>query len=252
MMFTKSKPAKTKTGAASTSAKASNAPMIPSRDRLLFVAGELTKAQAVVAELEARVARLNTLVADADVAHAELQAAIAQDGGEALAAFAAGTATDTVMSELVIAEENQRKASVAAKAGLPKASSELDAARSEVVRLGEAKSAEIGAYLMMTADGLARKYQQAFAELCRLHDELTGFALGIDSNVGDVVLAIEPLKVPRFNLPSLKTSAEYDPFLRHKPSAHIVESAEATWRAGRARLELNVNDDLDDLIGGAS
>jgi hypothetical protein len=250
MIFQKEKK---RTGTATTPAKASNAPMIPSRDRLLFVAGELAKAESVVAELEARVARLSTIVADADVAHAELQQAIAADGGQSLGLYASGQAAgDSEIAKLIVADETASRAAVAAKSALPKATSDLEAARAEVVRLGQAKSAEIGEFLMMKADGLARKYHAAFVELCRLHDEITGFALGIDSNVGDVVLAIEPLKVPRFALPSLQTSAEYDPFLRHKPSAHIVESAEATWRAGRARLELNVTDDLDDLIGGAS
>jgi hypothetical protein len=251
MIFQKDKTKKT--GTASTPAKASTAPMIPSRDRLLFVAGELAKAQAVVADLEARVARLDTIIADADLASAELQQAIAADGGESLGLYASGQAGgDSEISKMILAEETASRAAVAAKSALPKATSDLEAARAEVVRLGEAKSVEIGEYLMMKADGLARKYHQAFAELCRLHDEITGFALGIDSAVGEVAMVIEPVKVPRFNLPSLKTSAEYDPFLRHTPSSHIVESAAATWRAGRARLELNVNDDLDDLIGGAS
>jgi hypothetical protein len=249
MIFQKEKTKKT--GAASTPAKASNAPLIPSRDRLLFVAGELAKAESVVSDLAARVERLEGIISDAASANETLQAAIAQDGGVALSEFAAGTAKDDAMARLVIEEENKRKAAVAAKSALPKASADLEAARAEVLRLGEAKSAEIGEFLMMKADGLARKYHAAFVELCRLHDELTGFALGIDSAVGDVVMVFEALKVPRFNLPSLKTSAEYDPFLRHKPATHIVESAAATWRAGRARLELNVNDDLDDLVGGA-
>jgi hypothetical protein len=76
------------------------------------------------------------------------------------------------------------------------------------------------------------------------------YANTTQSNVGDIQLIIDPVKVPRFALPSLG-NADADPFLRHRVSDITVADSEKTWNTVRSRLESDPNADLSDLIGQA-
>jgi hypothetical protein len=66
-------------------------------------------------------------------------------------------------------------------------------------------------------------------------------------NLGDIQLIIDPLKTPRFALPSLGNQ-DADPFLRHRPNDIVVSDAAKTWSTVRDRLEADAAADLGDLI----
>ena len=74
-----------------------------------------------------------------------------------------------------------------------------------------------------------------------------GFANGTSTYVGEIALIIEQLKVPRFALPSLGT-IDSDPFIRHRNNELTIAESTATWQAVKARLELDVDADLSNLI----
>jgi hypothetical protein len=102
--------------------------------------------------------------------------------------------------------------------------------------------------LTSLADETARKYRAAFDEVCRLHDELTGFANGTSVYMGDVAMIVEELKVPRFKLPSLACLDDYDPFLRRRGNSFTVNESTKTWTAVKDRLQADVDADLSDLV----
>jgi hypothetical protein len=218
---------------------------VAGRERLHFFNEELAKANAAVADLERRVATLENIGIDAVAAERELQLYIASDAGtEALLAHAEG-------KSLIAAAKSTAEAATPAKAALPLAQDALASARAEVVRLGEEKQAEIGRYMTLLADETARKYKEAFELVCQLHDQLTGFANGTSVYMGEVMMIVEELKVPRFNLPSLACTNEHDPFLRRRGSSFTVGEFTKVWTAVKERLEADVDADLGDLIGRA-
>ncbi len=225
---------------------------VTGRERLHFFDAELAKANAAVEDLGKRVATLENIGVEAVAADKALQTFIAQDGGtDALLAHSSGTSKpDDEVSKLIMAAKSTAEASLPAKTALPLQLEKLAAAKSEVARLGEEKNAEIGRYLTTLADSTARKYKAAFEECCRLHDELMGFADGASLYMGEIALIIEELRTPRFNLPSLACLNEHDPFLRHRANSHTVAASSKTWGAVKARLQLDVDADLSDLIGG--
>ena len=100
---------------------------------------------------------------------------------------------------------------------------------------------------MQLADSLAHAYLKSFEETGRLYDQLLGFANGASTYIGEIVLIIDPLKAPRFALPSLG-NVDADPFIRHRSSELTVNESTETWRAVKSRLELDVDADLSDLI----
>jgi hypothetical protein len=219
-----------------------------SRERLRHFDGEVSKAKSAVADLERRIERLESIIIDADAAHRALQLAIVNDGGVALASYSTGAASaDSEIARLVMAAETSARAATAAKAALPHAQASLENARGQLVSLGEERNAELNRVIAMLADGEARAYQKAFDEMCRLHDQLVGYASVAQANLGDVQLIIDPVKVPRFALPSLG-NADADPFLRHRTNDIVVSDAAKTWSSVRARLVADVDADLSDLI----
>jgi hypothetical protein len=121
------------------------------RERLRFAAAELAKACDCVADLETRLARLTTIISDADAAHAALQEAIAADGGVALEAYGAGNASDHPIAKLVAAKECTAKAASAAKDALPGVQDILAKARAECGRLESAKFDAVIVYLKTRA-----------------------------------------------------------------------------------------------------
>jgi hypothetical protein len=221
------------------------------RERLHFFDGELAKANAAVTDLEKRVATLEQIGIDAATADKALQLFLAQaDGVAALQAHAAGhSKPDDQIAKLIAAQKATSEAANPAKTALPLAQDQLERARAEVIRLAQEKSKEIGRYLILLGDELAREYKKKFAELAILHDQIQGFAAGAAIYDDNVVMIHEPLKTPRFGLPTLTLGqTENDPFLRHTPSSRTVGQSTETWAAVRARLESDVDSDLSDLI----
>jgi hypothetical protein len=209
----------------------------------------LAKANEAVTDLERRVAALENIGIDASAADSALQLFIAQDGGtDALLAHSAGnTMPDDQISILISAAKTTAEAAAPAKAALHLAQNALERARAEVIRLAEEKQAEIGRFMTLLGDETARRYKRAFQECCAIHDELMGFAQGT-SNLGEIALIVDELRVPRFNLPSLACLNDHDPFLRHRANAYAVDGSAKTWRAVKSRLESDVDADLSDLI----
>jgi hypothetical protein len=226
----------------------SDVPPPPGRERLRHFDAELEKAHGYVADFETRVARLSTIMSDAREAEQALQLFIANGGVEALAAHSAGqTTADDEIVKLIAAAKSTSEAAAAAKAAQPMAQTALENARSQVIALGEEKAAELNRVVMQLADSLAHAYLKSFEETGRLYDQLLGFANGASTYIGEIVLIIDPLKAPRFALPSLG-NVDADPFIRHRSSELTVNESTETWRAVKARLELDVDADLSDLI----
>jgi len=223
---------------------------VAGRERLHHCNAEQAKAIAAVEDLERRVATLENIGIDAIAADKELQLFIQQEGGtEALLAHSEGkTSDDDQVSILISVAKKTAEAAGPAKAALPLAQDALERARAEVFRLAEEKHKEIARFMTFLADATARKYKAAFDECCRLHDELTGFANGTSTYVGEVAMIIEELKVPRFNLPSLACLDEHDPFLRRRGNSFAVNQSTQVWSTVKQRLEADADSDLSDLI----
>ena len=166
-------------------------------------------AEQVIEEIAAHVARLEKIIADAAVADQELQAAIAQDGGQALAAFSAGEAApNSNIGTLLANAENTSRAAVAAKGALPRVQAQLEAARAQLPALEEQRRAAELDFLKLIANAKARRYKQLFAEICTIHDELVGVSNALPPLTPDapeIRMTAEPLRVPSFNLPATAT-----------------------------------------------
>lgn len=227
-------------------------PVLDGRDRLRFFAAEHAKACGAVAELEARVGRLTTIIRDADAARAALQQAIADDGGISLAGYAAGSAPDGAIAKLIAADEAASKAAAAATDALPNVQSVLANARSEVSRLEQKREEAALEYLRMRADDLALQYKRIFGTLCRVHDQLAGVSIALSSSGaygGEIRMSTLPVEVPRFNLPSTADPNEYLPMMTHVGTESTVEESSAIWLEARERLAQDVEANLDDLVG---
>jgi hypothetical protein len=220
------------------------------RERLRHFDQELAKANAAAVEIEERIQRLEKIISDADSAHERLQIAILVDNGASLASYSSGQATDdSEIGRLVITADTTARAKAAAVAALPGAQSSLVNVREQAVRLSEERAVELNRVVANLADVEAVAYAKAFREVCRLHDRLAGFCRsGAESNIGDIQRIIDPVKVPRFALPSLGGSPDSDPFLRHATNDLVVNEAARYWKTVREKLDADSNADIGDLV----
>jgi hypothetical protein len=116
-----------------------------------------------------------------------------------------------------------------------------------LAELNEQRIAEAARVLANMADVHGRAYEKAFNELCRLHDSLVGFAAVAEGNQGDIRLIQDPLRAPRFALPSMG-SMDADPFLRHRENELTIGASARTWTAVRDRLAADAQADISDLL----
>jgi chromosome segregation ATPase len=218
------------------------------RERLQHFDDNIGLAEKAIADLENRIERLESIVVDAVAAAKDLQAAVEADNGKSLADYSAGKVeADSNIAKLVMASDNSGRAATAAKAALPSGQAQLENARAQLVSLTEQRAAELQHVLAILGDTEARAYQKLFDDLGRAHDRLVGYAQVCESNLGDVRLIIDPVKAPRFGLPSMG-NADADPFLRHRESElTIAESARASGNI-RDRLAADAQADLSDLL----
>jgi hypothetical protein len=224
-------------------------PLPAGRERLKHFDAELAKANVAAADIEDRITRLQAIIIEADQHHERLQIAILVDGGRALAEYSAGRLSDdSEIGKLAVLADSSSRAATAAKAALPKAQADLENVQSQLITLTEQRAAEVNCVLANLADVDARAYRDAFHQLCRLHDNLVGYAAVGQSNHGDIRLVIDTVKVPRFATPSLG-NADADPYLRHNaPSELTVDQSARRWQAIKDRLGLDADADLTDLI----
>lgn len=217
------------------------------REKLKHFASEISRAHETIEDLEQRVSRFGGIIVEADAAQLALQNAINNDGGIALAKYSAGQAKpDDDIVKLVALAKTSGEASAAAKTSQPYTEALLENARSQLVSLGEQKNTELNRVIALLADKDAQAYAEAFAETCRLHDKLVGYANVAQANIGDIQLITDTPRRPRFAMPSLGRS-DADPFLRHHPSEPTVNESAKRWSTVRSRLESNVDADLSDL-----
>jgi hypothetical protein len=222
------------------------------RERLAFFAAGIAKAHEAIEDLEQRIARFESIITEAQVAHKALQAVVHEDGGRSLAEFSSGKTPDDKISQLVALVKTSREAALAASDALPHTKEALDNARSQLAQLGQDKAAELNRVVAALADADAQTYWQAFQNLGRLHDQLVGYSYVAGQNLmaGEAVhvqLTNEPLTAPRFIMPSLGSS-DADPELRYSSSHFAVEQAARKWSAVRERLDHDDNCDLNDLL----
>jgi hypothetical protein len=220
-------------------------PIRQGRERLANFCAQIEAAEHVIGELTEHVARLKTVVVEADAASRALQAAIAADGGVELAKYSRGEASpDDAISKLVRHERTSNDASVAAKAGLPHTETLLAAARQQLVALTNERHVEVGRVIANLASSDVAAYEASFQETCRLHDRLVGFARVSQNNAGEIHILEEPPKIARFAVHGDPNAA---PFYNHQTSAHVVEQSAKRWSEIRLRLEANADADLSDL-----
>jgi chromosome segregation ATPase len=167
---------KTTEESASASPPAGGSTVPDGRGRLRTAAAELAKAKECITDLEARLGRLNTIISDADTAHAALQAAIKEDGGVALEAYGAGRASNQPIAKLVETKENTAKAASAARDALPNVQDMLASGRAQEAALVTARFDAVIVYLKMRASDEHKTYMRAFKDLCDSYDALCGIA----------------------------------------------------------------------------
>jgi hypothetical protein len=217
------------------------------RERLQYFSQEISKANEAIESLEENIARLNSITVESEDAQRKLQAAISSDGGLALAAYSAGkTKPDDPISQIIAHAKSSGEAAAAAKMAMPHAEASLQDARSQLVTLTEQKHAELNHVIEMLADRDARDYQSAFNAACMAHDRLCGYAAVMEGNIGSLRLIHDPIKMPRFALPSMGTQ-DADQYIRHSVSDLTVNESARRWSAIKARLESNVDADISDL-----
>lgn len=241
-------------GATSSTAPTATTDSGDGRQRLRHVAGELGKAQQVVADADALLDRLITVIRDADAAEAVLQASVAEDGGVSLAAYSAG-ATDAPIAKLIATKKTTEEAATVAKAALPGVNSKLDAARAEVKRLEQEKFDATIIYLKTRARDKHAAYHNTFSVLSNLYDQLCGVAVAMSATGhSDMMTTGLPVAIqaPGFNM---GTGPAHGPseavVIMHTPGAgeHRVGDAMARWTEARERLLQDPDAALDDLIG---
>jgi hypothetical protein len=221
------------------------------RERLIYSDEQIGLAKQAIAELEQKIERLEEIVSSADVHHRSLQACIEADNGRSLADYSAGDVpADSSIGRLVLLSDNSRRAAIAASAALPSAIAQLVNAKSQLYELGEQRAQEMHRVLIALGDLDAQAYRKAFDQMCRLHDQLVGFASVAQVNLGDVQLAVVPLATPRFAFPSIGGHVDSDPYLRHTPSSLTVSESGRKWTEVRERLSADANADVNDLLVG--
>jgi hypothetical protein len=206
----------------------------PARAALIATDRELKKSHQRVKNASERIERLQRVIAAEGEAQRLLRKAIVDDGGAALEAFAAGTATAAPIAE----HENAVKAAAFARGALPDAQAELAEAEADVSRLELERQKRAAGVLAEHADAIARDYKAKFLELAALHDELAGIASAMILFSGaDITMVREPLQVPRFNLPSLYWGSAYSPYMVRRSDEKAVNLAATKWaRLGRELL----------------
>jgi hypothetical protein len=223
------------------------------RERLRHFSEGISKAHEAIEDLEQRIARFESIITEAQVAHKALQAVVHEDGGRSLSDFSSGkTAPDDKISQLVAVAKASREAALAASDALPYTREALDNARKQLAQLGLDKAAELNRVVAALADEDAQKYWQAFQNLGRLHDQLVGYSYVAGQNLmaGEAVhvrLTTEPLTAPRFIMPSLGSS-DSDPELRYSSNQFAVDQAARKWSAVRERLDADDSCDINDLL----
>lgn len=215
------------------------------RERLQFFVDQIAAAHNVIEELDQHVARLKTIVVEADVTSRALQDAISADGGVELSRYSSGQCKpDDAISKLVSHSQTSGDASSAAKAGIPHAESLLATAKQQLIELTEQKHAEVGRVIASLAGLEVQAYEKSFEATCKIHDRLVGFARVSQNNAGEIHILEEPPKIARF---AVHGDPDASPFYHHRTSAHIAEQSAKRWTEIRARLESNANADLSDL-----
>ncbi len=206
-----------------------------------------------VAELEARLARMNAIVRDADAAQAALQAAVDDDGGEALEAYAAGQASDQPIARLVEHKDTTSKAASAAKDALPGVQDALAKARAELVRLEELKFSEVILFLKRRAKDEHEAYVNTFNALNRSYEKLCGIAVALAATGhAEMMTTALPVAIqaPGFNMglgPSHGPSERV--IMGHLAGEAEVAAFTAAWMQARERLIRDVDANVDGLIG---
>jgi hypothetical protein len=217
------------------------------RERLAYFSEGIRSAHEAIEDLESRLARLKSIIVEADAAKKALQDAVHADGGVELAKYSSGQLKpDAPISKLVAHAKTSGEAAVTAATAIPHTESLLQKAREQLVALGEEKHKEVRRVMDMLADKTARDYQRAFDAASVLHDKLCGFSSVVEDNQGDVRMIHESLRMPRFNLPSMGSA---DPFIRSlAPSELTVNASRRSWLEVQARLEKNCDADVEDLL----
>jgi hypothetical protein len=217
------------------------------RERLNYFTNQIALAHQAIEDLENRVARFGAIMTEADAAERALQDAVHADGGVALADYSAGRSQpgDAIVG-LVAHNKRSSEAAAAAKTAKPHTEALLENAKAQLVALGEQKNTEVNRVLATLADADAQAYQSAFDKVAILHDKLCGYAAIAQSNIGDVRLRVEALRIPRFALPSLGNS-DADPYIRARESELTIADSSRRWAAIKAALEADGNADISDL-----
>jgi hypothetical protein len=199
---------------------------------------ELATAQKEEAELQAKLDRLNAVVADAEAADAAFHKAVAaDDDGAALAEFAQGNAPGGMIANLIGRAQTTAAAAVAARAAAPKVQARLETLREQITSLEyEKKQAQL-AYLAGRASDTFRQFSQPWEALCRAYDQVAGIRRALEYG-----RALEPIQGPRFDDTQFLTT-------KHTGDSELARRTQAKWQEARKRLDADPDADVTDLIG---
>jgi hypothetical protein len=215
----------------------------------------LIAARQKAATAQADVNRLQGIIDAVAPAQQKLQAAIAKDGGKALARFTAGNRGEKI-GELIAAVDAASRGALAARDALPEAERILADAGARIARAEEEKRSRVRDVLIEQADDIGRRYVEGFIELSRLNGELIAFAEGV--RLLDVIVTTQQMEVPRFNLPSMSTlkplvdkgishhglpsdDTVYSPFLKYRVDRNHLDAQRGAWARFAAALLSDVN-----------
>jgi hypothetical protein len=212
------------------------APASAARDALVAAHKAVAEGRQRLVEAEARVERLQGIIAAEASAQAAVQAAVASDGGRDLVGFAAGEKSRT--GQLVVAAETAARAAGVARAALPAAEANVHEAGAEVLQLDDNRKRTAARVLVAHADAFGQAYAETFRKLCEQHDELVGIGRALGALGRNITLVDQAIEAPRFELPSLPAGEVFTTYLRHVPRTRTITTAQTAWsHAGRVLAE---------------
>ena len=210
------------------------------RSKMRGASAALAKVKREEGELEAKLAKMNAIVADADAAEVAFHKAVAEDErGDALFEFADGSAPDGAIARLVVRKDTTAHAAMAARAAAPKLQARLAELREQISSLEHDRGQAVRTYLRSRAQETFDAYDRPWRAVCAAYDRVVGIRRAL--RVGP---SVEPLQGPRFDSPERSA-------MKHTPG-DIATQTQGVWEQARQRLEADPDAFVDDLIGSTA
>lgn len=220
----------------------------PLQTELAEVDRSIIAARAKVSEAEAKVQRLNAIVAASEAQASALNEKMAQDDGTALERLAAGNDDTTGIAPLVERVHRMAQAARAALMTLPAADAAATACSECLDELILAKRDKIHAIVLDHADKMAADYKRTFDQLMVLHDELRAASLALQmEGCAPLCMSTTAWEVPRFDLPATRHESEYISTMRAVPDVRKINERAQWWSGVIQALSTDPFTDIKDI-----